>query len=47
MKSISEVIPGIRNPTEFGTLSTIILKKKKKIPVKNWERCADYLKQTW
>jgi len=30
MKSISEVIPGIRNPTEFGTLSTIILKKKKK-----------------
>lgn len=29
MKSISEVIPGIRNPTEFGTLSTIILKKKK------------------
>lgn len=46
MKSISEVIPGIRNPTEFGTLSTIILKKKK-IPVKNWERCADYLKQTW
>lgn len=43
MKSLSEGIPGIRNPTEFEILGTVILKKM----LMNLEGCIDYLKQMW